>query len=73
MGPGSKRYIGPWQSELCKVRCRCTHLGSVGACFPAKIFEKIKIVRIALVAICTSKYNYHVIELASHYAQVITI
>ena len=32
---------------------------------PRKIF-KIKPVRIALVAICASKYNYHVIELASH-------
>ena len=30
---------------------------------------KIKIVRIALVAISASKYNYHVMELASHFAQ----
>ena len=26
-------------------------------------------IRIALVAICASKYNYHVIKVASHYAQ----
>ena len=34
----------------------------------AKIF-KIKVARIALVAIYLSKYKHHIIELASHYAQ----
>ena len=35
---------------------------------PGKTFE-VKLVRIALVAICASKYNCHVIKLASHYGQ----
>ena len=65
---GSKRKMGLWQSQLSKVCWRCTHLGGSGGMLPGKIF-KIKLVRIALVAISTSKFNYHVIEQASHNAQ----
>ena len=35
---------------------------------PRRSFE-IKLVRITLLSICTSKYNYHLIKLASEYAQ----
>ena len=48
-------------AEGVHVYQRCTDLGGPGACSPRKIF-KIKDDRIAVVAICASKYNFYVIE-----------
>ena len=53
---------GPLAKQVLKVRRRSRGM------LPREIF-KIKIVRIALVAICASKYNYDVMELARHCAQ----
>ena len=68
-GPKVKTKHGPLAKRVVKGTLKAHQLrGSKGACSPRKIV-KIKIIRIALVTICAFKYNYHIIELDSHYVQ----
>ena len=66
-GPWVKTKHGPLAKQVVTgtLEEHPSRGGGLRTCSPGKFF-KIKIVRIA---ICASKYNYHVIEPASHYAQ----
>lgn len=65
----TKMKHGHFAKQLLKgTPKRRTHLGGSGGMLPREIFQ-MKVARIALVPICASKYNYHIIEPASHYAQ----
>ena len=68
MSPQVKTKHGPLPKRIVKGTREVHSSRRVWESSPGQIFN-IKLVRIALVAICASKYNYHVIELASCYAQ----